>query len=733
MVRTCPIVLKSAVGFFGLEEFLLSACSPLALSGYCDPLSARPGESIAFKLSKRAGGDVSTRLVRLFSVDANPDGPGMEIVPQPDFYPPQTISLAEQALEAGSYGQIENPCPKIENGRLSLGAVIWPTLPDDGRDQTILSIGDLRLGLNAYGSVTLDWSSRRIETKTALVARRWYRVKAEVDVATGDISVQVENSPLVQGQATPGSIGGAVLIAAHQDEAGLVNGHFDGKIEAPFILQDGDTIAHWDFSQQISSTRIMDVGSHSLHGHLVNYPARGMVGSNWTAREMCWRHAPKEYGAIHFHSDDLYDAAWNTDVTFQVPTGMPSGCYGFVVSDSEGHEETIPFFVRPPLGQRTAALCVLVSTVTYAIYGNHSRPDFRPEWRDHAAAWGAYPHNPKDHPELGLSTYNLHRDGSGICHASHLRPLLTLRPGYITFGPNPDQAGGSHEGSGLRHFQADSHLLSWLNAKGIPCDLVTDHDLHREGVAALEGYQAVLTGTHPEYHTVETLDALQTYRDTGGRFGYLGGNGFYWKVARHPENTDIIEVRRAEGGIRAWASDPGEYYHAFDGSYGGLWRRNGRPPQSIGGVGFSAQGTFRGTYYRRTNFESAHEWLFKGIEGDRIGEEGLCGGGAAGFELDRWDPRLGSPEEAVVLARSEGCEDAFVVVPEELLTHITTVSGESPEDLIRAEIIYADFPGGGALFATGSITFCGALPINDFENAPSRLMENLLERWLNHQ
>ena len=35
-----------------------------------------------------------------------------------------------------------------------------------------------------------------------------------------------------------------------------------------------------------------------------------------------------------------------------------------------------------------------------------------------------------------------------------------------------------------------------------------------------------------------------------------------------------IEVRRTEGGIRTWAAEPGEYYHAFDGNYGGLYQRD---------------------------------------------------------------------------------------------------------------------------------------------------------------
>ena len=46
---------------------------------------------------------------------------------------------------------------------------------------------------------------------------------------------------------------------------------------------------------------------------------------------------------------------------------------------------------------------------------------------------------------------------------------------------------------------------------------------------------------------------------------YLGGNGFYWRIAFDPELPHVIEVRRAEGGIRTWAAEPGEYYHSFTG------------------------------------------------------------------------------------------------------------------------------------------------------------------------
>ena len=150
-------------------------------------------------------------------------------------------------------------------------------------------------------------------------------------------------------------------------------------------------------------------------------------------------------------------------------------------------------------------------------------------------------------PEYGRSTYNRHRDGSGICYSSRLRPVLTFRPRYLTFL--------DARGSGLRHYSADTHLLDWLEAHGIRCDVVTDEDVDAEGAALLAPYATVLTGSHPEYHTERTLDAHACYLESGGRLGYLGGNGFYWKAVFHPQAPWAMEVRRAESGVRVWASE----------------------------------------------------------------------------------------------------------------------------------------------------------------------------------
>ena len=88
----------------------------------------------------------------------------------------------------------------------------------------------------------------------------------------------------------------------------------------------------------------------------------------------------------------------------------------------------------------------------------------------------------------------------------------------------------------------------------------------------------------------------------------------------------MIELRRAEGGIRAWAAEPGEYYHQLDGSMGGLWRRNGRPPQMLCGVGFSGQGKFEGTHYRRLPGadDPRVAWIMDGVDEARSSAISAC-------------------------------------------------------------------------------------------------------------
>ncbi|MEP2641571.1 N,N-dimethylformamidase beta subunit family domain-containing protein [Roseobacter sp.] len=694
------------------------------LLGYADQLSARPGDTIAFKVSSYAAEPFHARLVRSISADPNPAGQGIVEEDAADYFTPRSVPSVVRPFFAGSYG-IANAYVTVPTGTaVTVDATVYPTRRLDGC-QCIFSVEDLALQLDATGAASLQLGAQTVSTDTPLKLRQWYHIKAHIDA---DGTATITQTPLgrnapapsqTHGQLAPHpTLSGAPMVAARLHGTQVV-AHFNGKIEAPSLAVDATPLCAWDFSAGISSTT-----AHATTGPdltLINFPTRAMTSADWDGSEMNWTHKPAHYAAIHFHDDDIYDFDWDTDFTFTVPDNMPSGAY-LMRLECDGHQDAIPFFVCPPLGQRHVDLCVLVSTYTYAIYGNHARPDFNASWKDKITNWGAYPYNPAEFPQYGLSTYNTHSDGSGISHASHRRPLFNLRPGYVTFGNTPC--------SGLRHFQADSHLLSWLHAKGISYDLVTDQDLHTHGAAAVAGYKALTTASHPEYHTAETLDALRDYRDTGGALLYLGGNGFYWRIAVHSENDSLLEIRRAEDGIRAWAAEPGEYYNAFDGTYGGLWRRNGRAPQDLVGVGFTAQGEFFGDPYRRLCTDPQYDWVFEGIEHDVIGDFGFSGNGAAGFELDHIDYRLGSPENTVHLARSVTRENGFMLVPEEQLTHLTNLTGGPEKEALHADMILVNHPGGGRVFATGSITFCGSLPWNNFDNDVSTLLQNVLTEFL---
>ncbi len=732
----------------------MTTMSQPPLLGYADRLSARPGDNVNVKVSSSISGQFSAHLVRVICADPNPEGPGVIEKSIPAHFEPHYPARL-QPFAPGSCGTVKLDVSTLLPQTLTVTAMIWPTRPKHSA-QAIISFSNTRdevsefvLGIDQEGHgcahIRLaDGSIAEATLLTTLQPRNWVRLWAAVNIDTGELTIGSHSKGRGETGTTRFGAGlswrdkaiDEILIAASR--ATQRGHHYNSKIDAPVIYprclnetelltaidnQDEPVFAAWDFSRGINTTVIHDTGTNALNGRLVNYPARAMTGWNWDGSEMCWRHAPQQYGAIHFHDDDIYDFEWDTDFVFHVPEDLQSGVYGIRLRQGE-YNDTIPLVVCPPHNTQSARLCVLVSTFTWTVYGNHARPDYNRSWLEKIGEWDAYPWNPAEFPQYGLSTYNFHSDGSGICHASYKRPLFNLRPGYLTFGASTC--------SGLRHFQADSHLTAWLEAKGYDYDVITDELLHEEGAELLAPYAAVITGSHPEYHTRETLDALQGYRDQGGRLAYLGGNGFYWRVALHPENRALVEIRRAEGGIRAWAAEPGEYYSAMDGSYGGLWRRNGRPPQSLAGVGFSAQGKFSGSYYRRkpASHDPNFAWLFDGIEEDILGDFGLCGFGAAGFELDRVDRRLGSPDNTVILASSENHDDSFVLVPEEHLTHITNWPGEPVDDLIRADLAYFETDSGGAVFATGSITFCGSLPINNFDNNISTLLGNLLERFL---
>jgi N,N-dimethylformamidase len=202
-------------------------------------------------------------------------------------------------------------------------------------------------------------------------------------------------------------------------------------------------------------------------------------------------------------------------------------------------------------------------------------------------------------------------------------------------------------------------------------------------------------------------------------------------VATHEAHPGVVEVRRGEAGTRCFEMPAGERHNQFDGEFGGLWRSNGRAPQQLVGVGFVAEGFDSCHWYERTraSLDARAAFIFAGVaEHARIGDFGVLGG-AAGLELDATDPALGTPAHALVLARSTGHSNIYLVTVEEMLSTHPSVDGlDNP--LVRAELVFFETPSGGAVFATGSIAWAASLSHKGYSNNVAQITRNVVERFV---
>jgi N,N-dimethylformamidase len=662
--------------------------------------------------------------VRLICGDDRPEGPGFKARPIEASVNGDHPGR-RQAIRAGS-SILVPPSPVLDRiGSFALSANIWPTTPTAGTEQCLIGRrgGDAGFALliAPEGDLAVRIGGALVRTGRPLNPRQWYATEAQFDARSGQVMVSQRPLGELARDHSAGEDTGLARPSPAPANAPLIMGEgYNGKIEAPRLSDiDGRIIGQWDFSQGIGTTRITDISGNGLHGETFNLPTRGMIGAAWRGEAFHWRDRLDLYGAIHFHTDDLYDCGWATDFAWTIPTDLPSGVYAAHLRAGSGEtgEDFIPFFVLPPRGQATSPLAFLASTATFMAYANshHGYEDPIAE-----ICYGALlqftPTNLFliERRDLGVSVYDRHRDGSGSCYSSRLRPILNTRPKQRIW-----------------NFNADLHITDWLDAIGQGCDVITDEDIHREGLGLLAPYRAVIAGSHPEYHSKAMLDAFEAYLGQGGRLMYLGGNGFYWRTAFHDTLPGVIEVRRGETGTRTWEGHPAEMHLSFTGEPGGLWRSSGRAPQRLVGVGFASEGFDANSYFLQTpaSRDPRAAFIFAGVgPEERIGDFGYLGG-AAGLELDIADERLGTPPHALVVASSVEHSNVYALTPEELISAQPGTDGiEHPK--VRADITFFETPQGGAVFSTGSIAWAAALAHNAYDNNVARITGNVLKRFL---
>ena len=751
----------------------------IKIFGYTDKISVKAGDDIAFHVNADGTDTASAQLVRLIHGDEHPDGPGF-IEQAIDCSANGDWQVKKQFTQVGSYLTVNDPDGHLRlDGSFTLFAFIHPTVPQWGTRQALMGRWDITsnhgycLGLTQDGYLEF-WvgdgnDMDYIRAEVPLIGNQWYFVAATFDANTCHATLHQSsvstryNSRL--GKVTPLDFESHVretfrfrannlidvpFVMAGSRDFHELRGHFlaqayCGKIDRPGVfaralslaelesIQAGnsppvsDMVCYWDttagYTDHGIGDTVIDVGPHQLHAAGLNRPNRGQTGWNWNGRNDSFRLAPEEYGGVDFHADAVIDCQWEITETLALPKNLKSGVYAMRLTAGDGTglaEEYVVFFVRAR--NPSAKIAMLIPTASYLAYANeHLSFDAQivQSMTGQPPIVSEMDIEMYQNAEFGLSTYDSYLDGQGVNLSSYHRPIVNMRP----------KARMSSMGITWQ-FAADLSIIGWLESRDDDYEIITDEDLHREGVECLKPYNCVLTGTHPEYTSERMLDGLEDYVEGGGRLVYMGGNGFYWVVGFRNQEPWCMEVRKLDAAMCAWRARPGEHYLQSTGEKGGLWRHRGRPPQKLAGVGFISEGFEHCQPYRRMpdSYHRRIEWITKGIEGEIIGDFGLAHGGAGGIELDRYDLKLGTPPHALIVASSGGHTDNYVLVTEELLYAYQGLTG-TQDHRIRADLVYFPAPNDGAVFSTGSIAFGQALPVNNFDNNVSKLLHNVVDAF----
>ncbi|MDO8307224.1 MAG: hypothetical protein Q7V58_02570 [Actinomycetota bacterium] len=399
-------------------------------------------------------------------------------------------------------------------------------------------------------------------------------------------------------------------------------------------------------------------------------------------------------GSVHFHTDDVADCSWPVVHEVTIPPDAASGFYTVSLSDESCAIE-VPFIVA---GRSNTAL--LVSTLTWQAYGNLGR-------------------DPQTFP--GRSHYSLHDDGSPVIVSTCLRPCPTLDP-HARLEVEGGDGFADHEAVVTHLMMADLYAWHWLRTEGVEPVVIDDRALHADGAAALDGVRVLVLSAHPEYWTSSMLDALQEFTGRGGHVIYLGGNGLYWVTSLHPSKPYLMEVRRW-GGSQTCSVEEVDRRHQFEDRLGGLWADSKRPPNAFVGVGFAGFGAGPSMTFERRASSYADEWAwaFEGVEGPRLGGEGINVG--ACNEFDSFNPALAPDGRSTILASSiPTSNDHFGV--------FEAGGGRAPADGIEADLVVTVNGSGAMTLALSSITASGCLVVQGRDTPMKRLCSNFLHRML---
>ena len=373
--------------------------SSSSIIGYVDPLIVSPGGRVAVKTSCDQPAFTS-KVLRILAGHDHPDAPPIahqliENIPQQSHQGKLQFSRIGSCIRIPSWS--DEDLSHVDT--LSISFWCQATLPHTTQEQFLFSSMD-HVASSGFACLIDEFGSLRVRVGGSqkiqevplcirLTKGEWVHVTLSIDRVNKKVKVEVggqakladlgirpqilhEESDLVD---DVNIVSGKPLViasdsvetrvASYRMTSATFNGKIDGfKIKATSASR-VETLLDFDFSFGIPTDEVRDVSGRNHHGTLINTPARAVTGHDWDASQVDWTHASYGYGAIHFHDDDLDDAAWDTIFELQIPPDLRSGCYGVHVDDGVT-VDIIPFFVRPdPNVQNTPPVALIMPTFTY--------------------------------------------------------------------------------------------------------------------------------------------------------------------------------------------------------------------------------------------------------------------------------------------------------------------------------------------------------------------------------
>ena len=752
------------------------------LVGYTDKLSARPGDSVEFKVSS-FGGAYEADLVRVINGDSQSrykDTFKVEAVDAPFSSKYEGI---EQPMNLGSYVHVEKTGALDKLQSFTVAAWIYPTFdpteyepPDldnidpffpptlniaaSVKNQTIVSRFDntngtgwaLRLNEKFQLEFAVGIGDSQVQTFPVPHAARtwdWAYVAVSYDATKQIVTVHLREKPyspgdqftarnlVADGKLSSVRHGGPLRIAAVRSGQGAANAKsekpadvFTGRIQdvriADRILsaEEIDALSAEDAPQSLTKSLVVnfDFGKEVDSTRAVDVSASKLEGVVVNLPERGVRGRFWNGSTIQWVDDpDQYDA-----ITF-----YPDDLYNA--------EWKTDFSYKVPIGLPSGIYAARLKQqgfteyITFFVAAPKNKPTAR------LAVW--------------LSDYNY------IAYANITVAALASKnyPGhnlndvdtdfykrhleYATCGVYNAHVDGRNfiYGSRLRpdlhmkpggfvyNFVADTHITAFLEHEGIEYDIITDELVDAEGSELLEQYQCVISSTHHEYVPSKFMDHVAQFTARGNRFIYIGANAWFWSVDGHPQLPGVVESRNF--------SDIADRY-LTSGTRGGLMVEAGYHTGPVFGVETSAM-IFNGSSpYKKldTAKNPRAAWIFEGTtEGNLFGDYGIdkVHGAAAGFEIDRFNAGNGTPRHALQLATSEPLrptiEDVKLL---QLPLNIAYHPPKDPKPWGQADVVFFETANGGAMFSTGSIVWISSSLEDDFNNDIAQITRNVVKRFL---